>query len=337
MADNRLNIEGIEYQIIDTIERMTVPDCFVVSSNKIGSGHGEAKFYIKSRNNKHIFDFFGSNDFNVTCFIKKLDLQKYMQDVKEEYLNPEQNYQKKRDFPILWKKRIKSIDKLDNIEYFNLMSQNQIEGDRFYVNSDKKPNSNKPLHIGYQILREVSLPKITYLAAIKLKDKENNIIFYFRLFVDYFDEVENKNIIKEQINEIENSNSTEDEKLQLTKARVGQGKYRQKLLELCPLCPITMVTDDRLLIASHIKPWVKSNSQEKIDPYNGFMFTPNIDLLFDRGFITFTNDKRIKISPWLSKMTCSRLNIVPNKRYAMLPTEGREKYLEYHRKEIFKA
>ena len=337
MAESKIKINDVEYTIIDTLERMTVPDCFVVSANKIGSGHGEAKFYIKSRNNKQIFDFFGSDNFNVKCFIKKDDLQKYMQDAKEEYLNPDQMYQKKSDFPQLWEKRINLINNLNDIEYFNLIAQNQIEGDRFYVNSDKNLKNNRPLYIGYQILREVSLPKITYLAAIKLQDAQNNIVFYFRLFVDYFSEIENGNILAKQLDEIEKLDSTDEDKQQLAQARVGQGKYRQKLLELCPCCPITLVSDDRLLIASHIKPWAKSNPNEKIDPLNGFMFTPNIDWLFDKGFITFTNDKKMLISPWLSKMTCSKLNIVPNKKYDFLPTEGREHYLEYHRNEIFKS
>lgn len=95
--------------------------------------------------------------------------------------------------------------------------------------------------------------------------------------------------------------------------------------------------NDRLLVASHIKPWVDSDDREKTDPKNGFMFTPTFDLLFDRGFITFTDDKKMIISPWLSKMTLSRLNIAPNKQYLMLPTKGREHYLDYHRTEIFKG
>ena len=53
--------------------------------------------------------------------------------------------------------------------------------------------------------------------------------------------------------------------------------------------------------------------------------------------MAFTDDKKMIISPWLSKMTLSRLNIAPNKQYPMLPTEGREHYLEYHRAEIFKG
>jgi putative restriction endonuclease len=98
-----------------------------------------------------------------------------------------------------------------------------------------------------------------------------------------------------------------------------------------------MVGEDRLLIASHIKPWVDSNAQEKLDPKNGFMFTPTIDKLFDRGFITFDNDKKIKLTPWISNVTFSRLNLVANKTIEHLPIIGREKYLKYHRENIFKG
>lgn len=127
------------------------------------------------------------------------------------------------------------------------------------------------------------------------------------------------------------------EKEQLSNARIGQGKYRQDLLNQCPYCPITMVSDDRLLIASHIKPWAKSNEQEKHDPKNGFMFTSTYDFLFDRGFISFTDDKKMLVSPWLSKMTCAKLSLVDQRLYTHLPTEGRTHYLEYHRSSRFKG
>ena len=99
---------------------------------------------------------------------------------------------------------------------------------------------------------------------------------------------------KEDIDEIKD----QTKKQALTKARVGQGKYREQLLLQCPFRPITMVSDDRLLIASHIKPWAKSNESEKTDPFNGFMFTPTFDYLFDRGFLSFTDDKRSILSPF---------------------------------------
>lgn len=35
---------------------MTVPDCVVVGSNKLGQGHGEAKFYISSKTKPSFFN-----------------------------------------------------------------------------------------------------------------------------------------------------------------------------------------------------------------------------------------------------------------------------------------
>ena len=51
---------------------MTVPDCFVVGSNKLGQGHGEAKFYITSK--KEMYDFYGVPGFRAKCFMLKTDL-----------------------------------------------------------------------------------------------------------------------------------------------------------------------------------------------------------------------------------------------------------------------
>lgn len=161
-------------------------------------------------------------------------------------------------------------------------------------------------------------------------------MYYFRLFVDYFGETSHPTIVEQVEEAIQDELISEERKFQLVAARRGQGKYRKRLLEECPFCPITLVSDDRLLIASHIKPWVSSTDHEKIDPKNGFMFTPTYDFLFDRGFISFTDDKRMLVSPWLSNITCTRLNITANKHYPFLPVKGRERYLAYHRTSIFK-
>lgn len=107
-------------------------------------------------------------------------------------------------------------------------------------------------------------------------------------------------------------------------------------MELCPFCPITLISDDRLLIASHIKPWAASNDIEKIDPLNGFMLTPTFDRLFDRGFLSFTDDKKTILSPFLSNMTYSKIGISDNKIIPHLPIDGREGYLDYHRNNILK-
>ena len=42
-----MKILGKNYEVKDVFESfMTVPDCVVVSRNKIGTGHGEAKLYV---------------------------------------------------------------------------------------------------------------------------------------------------------------------------------------------------------------------------------------------------------------------------------------------------
>ncbi len=160
--------------------------------------------------------------------------------------------------------------------------------------------------------------------------KDQETLFYFRPFVDYQNNKQSEVAIKE------NKRLSEGQKEVIIESRRGQGKYRQKLLDECPFCPITMVNDERLLVASHIKPWVKSNNTEKVDHKNGFIFTPTYDSLFDRGFISFMDDGTMLVSPWLSPLNQKRLNIFTGKKVPKLPTEGREKYLAYHREYVFK-
>ena len=175
---------------------------------------------------------------------------------------------------------------------------------------------------------------------MKLIANDGEIIYYIKLFTDFKDSFgvtsHPSTVQKEEALLEQNISLSKEVKLQTVKARIGQGKYRKQLLEQCPFCPVTLVSDERLLIASHIKPWAVSNQNEKIDPKNGFMFTPTIDYLFDSGFISFEDNKKMLVSPWLSKPTISRLNIKPLKVIDHLPIFGREKYLQYHRESIFK-
>ncbi len=124
------------------------------------------------------------------------------------------------------------------------------------------------------------------------------------------------------------------EKEILTVVRTQQAKFRDSLLKQLKFCPITMIKDKRLLVASHIKPWCLSNDIEKLDVYNGFILTPLYDKLFDSGLITFTSKKMMYISPTLSKDTIQKFNL-KNEYYSNLPIEGREKYLEFHNDKIF--
>ena len=119
----------------------------------------------------------------------------------------------------------------------------------------------------------------------------------------------------------------------LIKARLGQGRFRQKLLELYSSCPLTDLDVRSLLIASHIKPWSKCNNEERLDPFNGLMLAPNIDALFDSGLITFDADGTIKIHPTIDPENQKRLGISPDLKLKIEPES--EKYFEYHRNHVF--
>jgi hypothetical protein len=81
-----------------------------------------------------------------------------------------------------------------------------------------------------------------------------------------------------------------------TQARVGQGQFRADVLSAWNnTCPVTGLDKPELLVASHIVPWSLSNEEEKIDPNNGFPFSPSVDKLFDKGYISFDDSGQLLV------------------------------------------
>ena len=317
---------------------MTVPDCVVASSNKLGTGHGEAKFYIGTK--EEMRAFYGNDNFKAPCFMLKKDLLAYMNAVKSEYTNPSLDYAKKEKLPALWSERVNMIEKLDDVIFFTIYDQAQIAGPRGYINSPDE---------GYQIIRKIALPLVSYIYAEKV-GSETAPLFYWKLFVDFDAIWERKNgplvfsYRKQEDNQETDSKDeiidkkTEKKKIQISYAREGQGKYREELLEQCGFCPFTMINDERLLIASHIKPWAASNDDEKVDPYNGYIFSPMYDKLFDRGFITFTEEKRLVLSDCITDFTWKRLNLKKDMYIKELPMDNKRiEYLRFHHEAVFKG
>lgn len=329
-----MKIDGHNFSVIDTLNSsITVPDCFVKSGSKIGGGNGEAKLYIAPK--PTMYSFFGNVDFKAKCFLLKSDLISYMNALHSEYLHPSQPYRGADKMPELWRERINKINAFPEVIEFTIHSQDQIIGDRGYVNSKDA---------GYQLIREISLPLVSYISVMQLTDSTGSTIYYWKLFAD-FEAISDKREalvftygkkgekIEPRSLKKETSRQTE-----IRRARQGQGLYREKLLAECPFCPITMINDERLLIASHIKPWAVANDKEKLDHKNGFMFSPLYDKLFDRGFMTFTEDRRIMLSNWISPANKKRLGVVDGQFIQMLPLDDeRQSYMQFHRSSVFKG
>ena len=88
------------------------------------------------------------------------------------------------------------------------------------------------------------------------------------------------------------------------------------------------------LVASHIKPFKKSQPSEQYDKDNGLLLSRGMDALFDKGYISFDDDGSILLSDRLSEEVKEHLG-----NYFLDPivlNERRLKYLEYNRSYVFK-
>lgn len=330
-----MKIDGQNFNFADTLDSpITVPDCFVMRASKIGGGNGEAKLYIASKT--EMYQFFGNVGFVARCFLLKSDLLSYMNALHSEYLHPSQDYRGAAEMPQLWKERVARIEKLPEVIEFSVTSQDQIEGPRGYVNSKDA---------GYQLIREISLPLVTYISVMQLTDSSGAVLYYWKLFAD-FEAISDKRAALvytygkkgEKVPAPIPEPKVSSRQNEIRKSRHGQGIYRDKLLSECPYCPITMINDERLLIASHIKPWAVATDAEKLDPKNGFMLSPLYDRLFDRGLMTFTEDRRIVLSNWISPKNRERLGVKNGQFIQLLPLdEARQSYMQFHRSSVFKG
>ncbi|WP_374675573.1 HNH endonuclease [Ideonella sp.] len=126
------------------------------------------------------------------------------------------------------------------------------------------------------------------------------------------------------------------QKLQLTKARRGQGLFRSRVELIESACRLTGVAEHSHLRASHIKPWRMATDSEKLDGNNGLMLAPHIDHLFDQGFISFADEGGLLVSPQLSDAIQSAWSVsqpaVPKPFNAL-----QRVYLDFHRRTIYRA
>ena len=167
----------------------------------------------------------------------------------------------------------------------------------------------------------------------KNKRGQNMYNSAFNRYIEFLEEYqEESELISdiEKIIDIKIPISTE--KHNLVKCRIGQGTFREKLIHLWNGCSVTRFKNIEILIASHIKPWSKSSNEERLDVFNGLLLTPNLDKLFDKGYISFQDNGKILISESLKHFEL--LGITTDMKVSI--KDEHKKYLDYHRSEIFK-
>ncbi len=348
----KIKIEKEEYFIVDSIQNLRAEDSFIHRKNKLKlyKGNGEARKYIGSylgKNGDILNKFFeysnwGKNrDYETiqdkTCFFSKSNLLKYLYDAKIEYQKQEQIYN--NDISDNYNEYLEEISNInDEIIYFSIhdvsdLIDNKNKSTRGYIRSSDDI---------WDIWRKIILPKISYLSILKIisvdNKNEKKAFFYFRILLDY----EFRSIVHPQlINSTIEITDKIKEKKQIIKSKNRKiPDFRKKVLEHMPQCPFTKISDDKLLIASHIKPYnicIKEDREDQAGDYlNGLSLTPTYDKLFDQGYITFKDNGDLVCGTMLSKYTWDKLNINPNSKNNMrIYPENREKYLDYHRKYVF--
>jgi hypothetical protein len=126
------------------------------------------------------------------------------------------------------------------------------------------------------------------------------------------------------------------ERIQITKARRGQGIFRTNVRLIEHSCRLTGVENIKHLRASHKKKKKNSTDSEKIDGNNGLLLSPHIDHLFDRGFISFQNSGDLIFSKQLNPVVLSQWSLA-EKRNVGLFNARQSEFLEFHRDVVFKA
>ncbi len=143
----------------------------------------------------------------------------------------------------------------------------------------------------------------------------------------------------EQHKDSEPADYSGKDKLIQTTARLGQSFFRSAVLSAYNgKCCITGLSEIRLLVASHIIPWRKDNSN-RLNPKNGLLLSMLNDKAFDLGIITINGDMTVHVS---------RKNIAKDNYFdaSIRSYEGKKitlpekfqpdsEFLAYHRENIF--
>ena len=199
---------------------------------------------------------------------------------------------------------------------------------------------DKPLMEMESLELEIAIALISFNPQFIAKDKRGNKMYsnslkQFKYY--YISSYETTNTIEQQIlDKIKNDHTLSvTTRESIVDSRIGQGIFRNKLIEKYEKCIVTGVDNKKLLIASHIKPWAICNNKERLSVDNGLLLTPTYDKLFDIGLITFDTNSRMRVSQFLGKENEMRLHIEQNGKYDLKLNRITIQNLQYHNDVVF--
>lgn len=120
----------------------------------------------------------------------------------------------------------------------------------------------------------------------------------------------------------------------VTKARRGQGRYRDDLMRLFGgQCAVSGLGLAAVLRASHSLAWGRCETDEqRVDENNGLLLSANLDALYDRYLISYTPLGTALVSESLSAQDLNKLGDIGG--LLVTPSAAQAVYLEMHQREF---
>lgn len=238
--------------------------------------------------------------------------------------------------------KLEIINKINNVqdEFIRFTSDLVFIKDSKWAKPYFKWFNYPETYDNFKLIKEFFIPQQSFL-NFQIDNYENDTInttweLSYTMSVIYTSENLDAIVSKAIENLPTNDKDVETIREAITKIRIGQSQFRTNLLNSeRNKCLITGIQNPDLLIASHIKPWKKSNNTERLDPNNGILFTPTFDKLFDKFLITFNENGSIVLSQnRLDDDTKNKLRTAyPNlDKSSVVINQENKIYLDYHRK-----
>ena len=124
----------------------------------------------------------------------------------------------------------------------------------------------------------------------------------------------------------------------MIRQRVGQNKFRDAMMDYWGgACAVTGVAVPDVLRASHAKPWAEcATDAERLDVFNGFLLSANLDALFDRFLISFDEQGVLITAPALAGINLRALGITPGMKLRWV-NALHQPYLAMHRSRLLQT
>jgi len=124
----------------------------------------------------------------------------------------------------------------------------------------------------------------------------------------------------------------------MVRQRVGQQAYRQAMMDYWGgACAVTGLALPQALRASHAKPWAECASDaERLDVFNGFLLSANLDVLFDSFLVSFSEAGELMVSKAISPSDHQKLGLAKGMCLRWISAQHRP-YLDFHRQRFWQG